>query len=701
MDAWSACLQVWRLYRAGPTHSALNANFNGTYNFSRDTTNVLDTGWGLSNAFLGIIGGGGYLESNRKPASHGRYHDVDWYVQDDWKATRQLTLNLGVRFQRIAPTISLGDQETNFVPNAWTTAKNSSGGIDQLIAPACQGVYPATAPCAKGQRVGYNPYTQSFVPASLIGDYAADASGNYPAAIYPGSVIFPVSTPPVNQPGIGIAPRLGFAYDVFGNGKTAIRGGWGMFYDRNIGDDIFNMLLQQPPNLLSYSLPDTTVSSLQQFCSAGCNVKALYLAPPVPSGPFATPGYQQNYKMPQAYEWSLGVQHDLGHGFLLDVSYNANVGRHRPMSEDINEVPYGTMFPTNASVIDPTTGAPYSGNYADTLRPYTNAGQLSYYTFDGSTNYNSLQTHISRRFGSSLTLGASWTYSKVLSYGVSGFFGGGWKPYIPRSRQYGVDANNRTHVVQINWTYALPSASRKWDNVFVREGLDGWQVTGLTTFQSGAPQTISMSVYQGSSNITGGLDSQLATAVSIAPSCVGSQQTRFTPSCLVAPSLTGATPGLGNASLKQIFVGPGINNWDISLFKIFALGKSETRNIELRAETYNTWNHPQFTGVNTTWAVTESGTLGSSSASLTPGTVWPRDSQPNIPAIQWSRESQDNANGVEDPFLSERGTCGAERSCKTVTLAAPTACETTPKRFAGRPFARSLRAGRQSANRLQ
>jgi hypothetical protein len=127
-----------------------------------------------------------------------------------------------------------------------------------------------------------------------------------------------------------------------------------------------------------------------------------------------------------------------------------------------------------------------------------------------------------------------------------------------------------------------------------------------------------MIIFTGSSNLTGGLDNQLATSVSINGPCIGVLEKHFEQSCLSTPPLTGATPGLGNASLKQIFVGPGINNWDISFFKDFALGKSETRNIELRAETYNTWNHAQFTGVNTSWFLMEQGALGTPGATLTP-----------------------------------------------------------------------------------
>ena len=589
----------------GLRNSARESFFNTTYSFNNDSTDPQNTNFSYANALFGIIttgnitgplpSTGGFNESNERVFGLGRYHDFDWYLQDDWKVTRRLTVNAGVRFQYITPTWGSGQHLTNFSTALY---QQQSSTINPLIRPACPG--GGAGPC-KNTRVGYNPVTNTYVGAGLIGAYAPKLDGTFSGVIYPGSELFPAGVSAVSQPSIGYGPRIGFAYDVFGNGKTAVRGGFGMFYDRNVGDDIFMQLLQQPPNLFTYTAADTTVDQLQSLC---CSISNLYLAP------VSLQASQQSYKMPQNYQYSLGVQRDMGHGLLLDVSYSGNVARHLRMQENINAVNYGRLF--LASSVDPTTGQAYSGNYADILRPFTNVGGINFATFDGNSNYNSLQLQVTRRFGTNLTLQGSWTYAKVLDFGIGGFGGNSWRPYISRSLQYGPASTDRRHNVVLNWTYKLPSASKMWDNLVTREALDGWQVTGLVTFQTGAPQVIGLSVL-GNSNPTGAIPGDnLATSVSITCQTAGTagrlQSHMMSGSCISAPPLTGVTPGLGTANLKYNFTGPGLNNWDVSLFKRFALGSNETRNIELRVETYNLWNHTQFSSVSSSARFNANGT---------------------------------------------------------------------------------------------
>ena len=618
----------------GRRYGKRESYFNGAYSFSNDSTDPDNTNFSYANALLGIVTtnssntnnqvptNGGYEQSNQRLASHGVYHDIEWYLQDDWKVTRRLTINPGIRFQHISPTWSQGDIQNNWVPSLFP----SLSALNPLIKPGCTITPAAGSGCPTADRVGVNPITGTQVSPGLIGDYAPNASGVLAGAIYPGAKAFPVSTPAINQPSLGLGPRIGFAYDVFGDGKTAVRGGFGMFNDRPVGDDIFNGLLTQPPNFLTYQASDTTVSAIQALC---CSTSNLYLSP------LGLQAYQVNWHLPQSYDWSLGVQQDIGGGFLLDVAYAGNVARHLLMNSNINAVNYGTLIPGNSnfncSAYDPSAGVGttcantstntplITGAYADILRPYPNDGAISYHTFDGNSNYNSLQTQLQRRFNKSLTLTGTWTWSKVLDFGLGGFGGNAWAPYVPRRAQYGPASGYRKHNFVLNWTYNVPRASQKWNNLLVRETLDGWQVAGLYTLTAGGPTTISYNI-SGNSNPTGAIAGDgLVTAVSLNPLCTGHSMKHLDASCILAPPVaTSANPnvafsGLGNASLKDVFNGSWTNNWNISLFKHFALGKSETRSLELRMETYNTFNHTQFTSYNTSANFTQAGSTITSS----------------------------------------------------------------------------------------
>lgn len=608
----------------GRRYGKRESYFNGAYSFSNDSTDPQNTNFSYANALLGVITtnssntnaavptNGGYEQSNERVASHGRYHDIEWYLQDDWKVTRRFTINPGIRFQHITPTWSQGDVQNNWLPSLFSTS-----GLNPLIRPACSVTPAAGKACPTVDREGYNPVTNTFVSAGLIGAYAPNTSGAFTGTIFPGGKAFPVSTPAIGQPSLGIGPRIGFAYDVFGNGKTALRGGFGMFNDRPVGDDFFNQLMTQPPAFLTYTSSDTTVSTIQGIC---CNISNLYLAP------LGLQAYQYNWHLPQSYDWSLGVQHDLGAGFLLDVAYAGNVARHLRMTQNINAANYGAVLPGNpnfnCAAYDPSAGVGttcantptttplITGNYADILRPYPEDGTITFSSFDGTSNYHSLQTQILRRFSKRLTFTGTWTWAKVMDYGTS------WDPDVcgalvlvtpclPRrggsvagvnfQGQYGPASTYRKHNIVINWTYTVPNASQKWDNVFVRETLDGWQLSGLVTYLAGPPETFTYTV-AGNSNPTGALAGDgLATAASLSTSCLGRLQRHIESGCVTEPAFTGPLPGLGNANLRDIFNGPWTNNWNVSLFKHFALGKSETRSLELRMETYNTWNHTQLT----------------------------------------------------------------------------------------------------------
>ncbi len=538
----------------------------GQFVFTSDPNDPNDTDYAFSNALLGTATS--YSESTARPYSHGRYQNYEFFIQDNWKAARRLTLDLGVRFYVLKPTYNgENGQLPNFDPNAYNLAQ-----APQLISP-----YKATPTSA---RVGLNPVNGQTLPAVLIGDFVPGTGSPYDGMVVANGS--PQQTPPVQ-----VTPRFGFAWDVFGNGKTAVRGGFGIFPDR-YQDSFPLQLVQQPPLNYTYTAEYTTIPQL-----IGAS---LYL------GPNSINAIQDNWKPQTAYSWNFGIQRDIGFGTVLDVAYVSSVGRHLLQERNLNVAPYGTDFLPSSQ--DPTnSGHPLPASF---LRPRSTYGDILYYEFAANSNYNALEVQANKRFSRNLMFGASWTWSKAMDTSE----GGTVNPLIsPNITDYGKAAFDHTHDLVVNYVYSFPNVSKHWNNGFSKVALDGWQLSGITSFISGVPQGISYTfvVSQDILGTTGaGVESRVnLTGNPVLPKSQRTDYRAFNTSVVQAPSISNF--GIGNAP-KDVFRGPGTNNWNISLYKNFALGKNEARRMQFRAEAYNAFNHTQFNAVDTAAQFNAAGT---------------------------------------------------------------------------------------------
>jgi hypothetical protein len=546
-------------------NAARAAAFNGTFNFDRNTNNPLDTNNAFANTLLGVVNS--YTEANRKLNGHARYKNIEWFAQDNWRVTKRLTIDYGLRFYHIQPTISAGDDLAFFDPTLFDASKQPA-----LMTPYCL----TANPCSGGNRVARNPITGQTLPSVKIGTFA-DGTGT------PFQGMRVVKESVLDGPALNVGPRFGFAYDLFGDGKTAIRGGGGIYYDR-FNDDQVLQLVELPPNVITATANFTTIKDL--------------LATPLSVSPAGVFGVQRNYDSPAVYNFSLGVQRDIGFNTVLDVAYVGSLSRHLLQRRSINSVPYGGRF--LPSSIDPTLSGgatPLPDNF---LRPYRGYGDINYIEFASNSNYHALQVQANRRVTKSLAFGLSYTWSKAMDL-VDGN-NNNVNPFIaPGIRNYGKAGFDRTHNLTINYVYNLPGLSKYWDNAFTRQALDGWELSGITSFISGAPLGISYSTVQGTdlvgTPLTSGVDSRVVLVGD--PNLSKGDRTfthYFNTSVVQAPSK--ANLGIGNAP-KDPIRGPGTNNWDISIFKNFGLAREGAVRLQYRLEMYNIFNHTQFTGVDT------------------------------------------------------------------------------------------------------
>jgi Carboxypeptidase regulatory-like domain len=550
-------------------NAARAAAFNSSFNFDRNVNNPFDTGHPFANALTGNINA--YTEADTKLDGHARYKNIEWFVQDNWRVNKRLTLDYGLRFYYIQPTIGAGDRLAYFDPELYDASKQPL-----LVQPIC---VTGNISCLSTDRRGYDPVTgENRLPVARIGTFAT-GSGT------PFQGMRVVEESVLNSPGIDLGPRFGFALDVFGDGKTSLRGGAGIFYDRFNDDQVLQMV-EMPPNMITATALSTNMSEL---FSAGQN--RLSLSPP---GVFAI---QKDYDSQAVYNWSLGIQREIAFKTVLDVAYVGSVGRHLLHRRNLNAVPYGTRF--KPSSIDQTVmggTTPYPDNF---LRPFPGYGNINYIEFAGSSNYHSLQVQANRRVTTSLAFGMSYTWSKAMSL-VDGN-GANVNPFIdPNSRNYGKAGFDRTHNFVFNYIYKLPGLSRYWQNALTRTVLDGWELSGITSFISGSPIGIGYGTVQARDLVGGGGDGVDSRVVLTGdPNLPKSERTltRYFDTSVVRPPSKNDF-GIGNAP-KDPLRGPGINNWDISIFKNFRMGRDGRVGLQYRLEMYNAFNHTQFSGVDT------------------------------------------------------------------------------------------------------
>jgi hypothetical protein len=600
---------------------APGGNWSGTFNFGTSTAFTPSLGsanYAYANALLGNFNS--YSESSARPFTNLAITILQWYAQDEWKVNKRLTFNYGLRMSYHSPFTQIDEQGSNFDPTLYDPAK-----APLLYLPFCVGGTPATSSCATANRRAFDPRNPGalLTNTNLVGTFvpgSGDLNNGLALGTDPATPRGYRKTAPVD-----FEPRIGLAWDITGEGKTVLRMMGGVYHSQRVGGGTTGgNLVGNPPANRSFTINFGNIDNLVNLTGTALNSPSTVNAVEVQSN------------TPTIYNFSLGVQQDIGFKTVIEVSYVGSLARHLGERRNINQVPDTAKWidahPENRNPFSAVNqnGPHQTGALADNfLRPYRGYGDITMTMWSATSNYNGLQVQVNRRYTSHFQYGVAYTYSKTFDYGKdddSSDVGLG-RPY--KAYNYGPADFDQTHIFTVNYIYDLPGLSRRWNNGFIKAVFDNWMVSGTTSYATGKPKTfgtgtgLNWSFAGGTYNKTASETCAQGFAATSSTVCTSTAITDFTggdinarPSIICDPNRrTGAVDPTGTPYLidTSCFARPGAAgdignlqrnlirlpatfNTDLALFKDFRLG--EKRSIQFRWETYNLFNRTNFSDIN-------------------------------------------------------------------------------------------------------
>jgi len=573
------------------------SNYLGVYGFSGGT---LDSGYGNGNMFLGNLSS--YSEGGRIVGDWW-YTGVESFVQDNWRVSKRLTLDLGVRFYHLGVRNNHNNNSAVWAASAYDPSKAA-----RLYRNGCSIAVPATTQCPTANQIAVDPLTGATAFSSLVDTFVPGTGNYFNGMEIPGASSVIPSTA-YTQPYLTPALRVGLAWDVFGNGKTAIRTGFGQTFQRS--DTAVVMTWGGvPPVTYSGTVYNTNVATVPSLKSiAGVS-------------PISSTGIVGNQPYEQTLGTSFGIQQSVGFGTVVEASYVGSFRRHILQTQPMNAVaPYSNYDPANQNPWSPTN--PKRNVSGDFYRPRPGLSGVTTGTLSGNYNYNALQVSVRRNMSRGFSYGLAFTQSKVMSCSSS------ISPYWPdKVRDCGPSYSGAPTVLTFNYIYQAPNLGKRLNFRPLGWITDNWTISGVTQVYGrgmiglpGAPGFSGTTNTNAAPDFTGGAEGARAVVLRN-PAVYGSashfdmgdwtKTNTFDWTALINPMpcswVPMATPqaGIGKSMSCYGNAGPGsilsmpinLSNWDMTFAKSIPL-KSEKRELTFRAEMYNVFNHTQFTGYNT------------------------------------------------------------------------------------------------------
>ena len=408
---------------------------NGTVSYATGHSN--STGNAMGDALLGNFST--YTEANTNREGWYRFTQVEPYIQDDWKVSSRLTLNLGFRYQYMQPQFCALQNCVLFLPQYYNAAtapqiNRTNGAIITGTGDPYNGLvlggtgFPDSAKARISQTS--NPAVLALfrgIPKDLANRYSA----NY-------------------------GPRIGFAYDVTGKQKTVLRGGYGMFYERVEGNFLFSAINNPPfisqQDVYDGNLESPTGGTKQSFPASLSNSHML------------------DMKVPRIMNWSLGVQHKIDAVTTLDIAYVGSSAANLARTVNLNQLQAGTLQNN-------------PGVNTNALRPYPGYANINMYITGSNFIYNSLQTQVKRQMRGGGLLNLAYTWGRAIT-DASAYNEQPMDSYNFKAER-GLATYHRAQVFVFSYIYPLPF----WTNgaEWYKKTLGGWQLSGVTTLQTGVP----------------------------------------------------------------------------------------------------------------------------------------------------------------------------------------------------------------------
>ena len=563
----------------------------GILTFDSSNTNIPSTGNAFADLLMGKIAQ--YSQVNLQAKYYNRYHIIEPYFQDDWRVTKKLTLNLGLRLSLYGTYRERYRHAFSFDPTAFQNGSSPALDGDGSATGQVGAFIPGAGNPFNGIVQCGGPGGATLIPGLVTSQFSAATVGsNNEAGCMKGHIFNP-------------APRIGFAWDPKGDGKMAIRGGYGVFFEHTNGNEANTESLE---GSAPFSL-NASQFNVNGYSNIGGGV--LF--------PLSVSSIPDKVIWPYVQQWHLDVQRELPGNIVATVSYVGSKGTHLSQQRNFNQIfpvpaadnpfapgqpitqadcnalgtgqlangtPYGAQAETNLGVA--------CGNDPNFSRPIQGFGNITRLEDQANSIYHALQTSVHRTVGD-LTLSLAYTYSHSID-SSSDRFDGAFVDSYDLARNRASSNFDVRHNLAISYVYGLP--------FFKGSGLQhtllgGWQLSGITVAQTGTPFNIDNgSDFGDAAGVANGV------GTGSRPDVVGDPHGShpsdvpgvrgpllFNPDAFAIP--TGLT--FGNLGRNALY-GPGRINFDFGLFKRFSIG--ESRGFDFRWENFNLFNHTQYNGVS-------------------------------------------------------------------------------------------------------